>query len=215
MDRKQQIIACARELIEERGLAKMSVRAISERMGTARTLFYHYFPSKDELLDAVLDAYVDEFVVELRKWNAARTEGNIEDALDSMVALIRRELFDEEAQRPFRRALATRENASLYLQFVNRAADAAARCIVKSTVRDYDRLHKVRIDHVYETFYVLTLGIIGYIRQHPEADDNMLKDLIAQTLHMERGNAAAAGNGTARATGKPTGINGPAETSAT
>ena len=41
MDRKLEIIQCARELIEERGLAKTSVAAITERMNVARTLFYH------------------------------------------------------------------------------------------------------------------------------------------------------------------------------
>ena len=192
MDRRSQIIACARELIEERGLAKTSVRAISDRMGVTRTLFYHYFPSKEELVSAVLDAYVEEFVQVIKEWDASRIEGDIEGALDSMVALIRRELFDENANKPFRRALATYENSSLYLQFINRVADAAARSITESTVRDYGRLHEVRIEHVYETFYLLTLGLVGYMRQHPEADDEVLKDLIAQTLHMDRGTVAGA-----------------------
>lgn len=162
MDRKLEIIQCARELIEERGLAKTSVAAITERMNVARTLFYHYFPSKEDLVAAVLDTYVDEFIASLKEWNAQRVEGDIEGAL------------------------ATHENASLYLRFINRVADASATYIVETTVADFGRLHKVRIDHVYETFYMLILGIVGYMRQHPEASDDVLKDIIAQTLHFER-----------------------------
>ncbi len=188
MGRREQIISCARELIEERGLSKTSVSVITERMGVTRTLFYHYFPSKDELVSAVLDDYVSEFVEAIEEWNSSRKQGDIEGSLSSMVALLRRELFDEKARKPFRRALATKENASLYLQFINRAADATAKCITNSTVLDYERFHEVRIEHIYETFYVLALGIIGYMRQHPNADDEILKDLIAQTLHMDRGN---------------------------
>lgn len=75
MDRRAEIIDCARELIEERGLAKTSVQGIAERMGVTRTLFYHYFPSKDELTSAVLDTYVGEFVEALRVWNESRVEG--------------------------------------------------------------------------------------------------------------------------------------------
>ena len=176
MDRKLEIIQCARELIEERGLAKTSVAAITERMNVARTLFYHYFPSKEDLVAAVLDTYVDEFIASLKEWNAQRVEGDIEG-----------ELFDNDnAHKPFRRALATHENASLYLRFINRVADASATYIVETTVADFGRLHKVRIDHVYETFYMLILGIVGYMRQHPEASDDVLKDIIAQTLHFER-----------------------------
>ena len=115
MDRKLEIIQCARELIEERGLAKTSVAAITERMNVARTLFYHYFPSKEDLVAAVLDTYVDEFIASLKEWNAQRVEGDIEGALDTIVALIRDQLFDNDnAHKPFRRALATHENASLY-----------------------------------------------------------------------------------------------------
>ena len=198
MDRKQEIIECARELIEQRGLAKTTVSAISERMGVARTLFYHYFPSKDELVAAVLECYVDEFVAALRTWNENRVEGDIEGALTSAVALIRNLLFEgDAAHKPFRRALATRENASLYLQFINRVADATANYIVETTVRDFGRLHTVRIEHVYETFYMLVLGLIGYLRAHPEANDEVLKDLIAQTLHFEREREEAKANHTA------------------
>lgn len=104
MDRKLEIIQCARELIEERGLAKTSVAAIAERMNVARTLFYHYFPSKEDLVAAVLDTYVDEFIASLKEWNAQRVEGDIEGALDTIVALIRDQLFDNDnAHKPFRR----------------------------------------------------------------------------------------------------------------
>ena len=33
---------------------------------------------------------------------------------------------------------------------------------------------------------MLILGIVGYMRQHPEGSDDVLKDIIAQTLHFER-----------------------------
>lgn len=186
MERRQQIIDCAQKLIEEEGIAKTSVRAITDEMGVTRTLFYHYFPSKDELVSAVLDAYMADFVASLRRWNENRVEGDIEGALDSMVAFLRSEVLGEDAHSPFRRALATHENASLYLEFSNRVADTVVRYILDSTVQDYDRLHKVRIEHVYETFYVLILGMVGFMRQHPEADDAVLKDLISQSLHIER-----------------------------
>ena len=54
------------------------------------------------------------------------------------------------------------------------------------TVKDYEALHQICIEHVHETFYVLVLGLVGYLRRHPDADDEMLADLIAQTLHLDR-----------------------------
>ena len=181
--RRAEIIAAAHELYQERGLSKTSIKDVTERVGVTRTLFYHYFPDKDALTSAVLDAYIDEFVEALQHWNEGRREGDIEHALASVVRLLRIGLFENDS---FHAALASRENAALYLEFVNRVADHTATYIIETTVRDYASLHQVRIDHLYETFYVLILGVIGYLRKHPDADDAVIADVIAQTLHMDR-----------------------------
>ena len=181
-ERRADIVAAARELYEEQGLSKTSVQDITNRVGVTRSLFYHYFPDKDAVTSAVLDDYVADFIEATHHWNAQRRPGDIESALASVV---RRDAF--------RRSLASRENASLYIDFVNRVADRIASYIVETTVRDYRALHEIRIEHVYETFYVLILGIVGYLRTHPDVSDEVLKDLIAQTLHMDRGNARPSG----------------------
>ena len=153
-ERRADIVAAARELYEEQGLSKTSVQDITNRMGVARSLFYHYFPDKEAVTSAVLDDYVADFIEATHYWNAQRHPGDIESALSSVVKLM---------------------------------ADRVATYIVDTTVRDYGALHEIRIEHVYETFYVLILGIVGYLRTHPDVDDEVLKDLIAQTLHMDRG----------------------------
>lgn len=181
--RRAEIITAAHELYEEQGLSKTTIKDVTERVGVTRTLFYHYFPDKDALTSAVLDAYIGEFVESLQHWNKGRREGDIEHALASVVRLLRIGLFEHDS---FHAALASRENAALYLDFVNRVADHTATYIINTTVRDYAALHEIRIDHLYETFYVLILGVIGYLRQHPDADDTVIADVIAQTLHMDR-----------------------------
>ena len=136
------------------------------------------------MTSAVLDAYVADYIEALEYWNNERRPGNIEHALESVVKLLRLGVFENDA---FRRSLASEENAALYLEFVNRVADRVASYMLETTVRDYGRLHTIKVDHVYETFYMLVLGIVGYVRHHPEAQDEVLKDLIAQTLHIVRG----------------------------
>lgn len=181
--RRAEIIEAARDLYAEQGLSRTSVKDITERLGVTRSLFYHYFPNKQAVTSAVLDAYVDEFVEALHHWNDGRQEGQIDDALASIVRIMRLGLFENDA---FRADLASRENAALYLEFLNRAADHTASYIIQSTVQDYAALHPVRIEHLYETFYILILGVIGYLRKHPDADDQVIVDVIAQTLHMDR-----------------------------
>lgn len=113
----------------------------------------------------------------------------MEHALHTLVPVLRRGLFDRDS---FRRALASRENAALYIDFINRVADKATNYIITTTVEDYGRLHEIRIDHVYESFYMLTLGVVGYLRTHPDADDGVTEDVIAQSLHLDRSKPAPA-----------------------
>lgn len=181
--RRSDIVEAARQLYEERGLSRTSVKDIAERAGITRSLFYHYFPDKQAVPSAVLDDFVEDYIEALSIWNDERMTGEIEQALDGVVRVLRVSVFEGSS---FRRALDTRENAALYIEFINRVADRTARYIVDTTVRDYSELHSVSIVHLYETFYILILGICGYIRTHQDVSDEVLKDIIAQSLHMER-----------------------------
>lgn len=181
--RRSDIVEAARQLYEERGLSRTSVKDIAERAGITRSLFYHYFPDKQAVTSAVLDDFVEDYIEALSIWNNERMTGEIEQALDGVVRVLRVSVFEGSS---FRRALDTRENAALYIEFINRVADRTARYIVDTTVRDYSELHSVSIVHLYETFYLLILGICGYIRTHQDVSDDVLKDIIAQSLHMER-----------------------------
>ena len=181
--RRSDIVEAARQLYEERGLSRTSVKDIAERAGITRSLFYNYFPDKQTVTSAVLDDFVEDYIEALSIWNDERMAGEIEQALDGVVRVLRVSVFEGSS---FRRALDTRENAALYIEFINRVADRTARYIVDTTVRDYSELHSVSIVHLYETFYILILGICGYIRTHQDVSDEVLKDIIAQSLHMER-----------------------------
>lgn len=189
-ERRQQIIDAARQLYEEQGLARTSVKDISERCGVARSLFYHYFPDKQAVTSAVIDDFITDYLESVQLWDDARTPGDIEQALDGVVKVLRVGVFEHSS---FRQALDTRENASLYLDFINRVADRMATFFINATVQDYAQVHPVEIDHVYETFYILILGICGYTRTHRDVPNDVLKDVIAQTLHMQRGSTCAAG----------------------
>lgn len=181
--RYDDIVLATRALYEEKGLSNTSVQDITQKVGVTRSLFYHYFRDKEAVTNAVLDTYISDYLEAVEIWNQQRHVGEIEDALTSAVKLLRVVLFENDS---FRIALASKENAELYLEFLNRVADRIARYIVDSTVVDYAIYHTVSIDHVYETFYVLIMGLAGYLRRNPQVDDEVLKDIIAQTLHMDR-----------------------------
>lgn len=55
-DTQQRILASARELIFSRSYADVGVAAICEHAGVKKGSFYHFYPSKQALMIAVLDA---------------------------------------------------------------------------------------------------------------------------------------------------------------
>ncbi len=182
--RRRQIVEAARGLFGEKGIARTSVKDITERAGITRSLFYHYFDDKDAVMDAVLDGYIEGFVGSVKDWNESRVEGNVAGALDDCVEMLTRLLLRRDT---FRQVLLKPENAALYLRFSHQSADTLARYLTETTARDYVAKHPMEIDHIYDTFFLLIAGLISYLSMNPDAPKEVIADLIAKTLHLDLG----------------------------
>ncbi len=179
--RRAQIVHAARELCLEKGFSKVTISDIASRVGMTRSLFYHYFQDKDQVADAVLDDVIDEAITHLEEWNANREVGNISKALDDVVRLTRSLIADEG---PFSQRMIEDGNAGLYIKFIDLVADRIAEYICSSTVRDFEKLHGMPISNEHETFYTLIVGLISLIRLHPDIEDTVIRQVAAQTLHL-------------------------------
>jgi len=62
VDRERRIIAAARLLFDRKGYAHSAMEEIAERAGVAVGTLYNYFPSKDELLLAILRRETDALI---------------------------------------------------------------------------------------------------------------------------------------------------------
>ena len=179
--RRLQIVQAAREICLEKGFSKITISDIAERVGMTRSLFYHYFQDKDQVADAVLDDVISEVIARLEEWNEHREAGNISKALDDVVRLTRSLIADEG---PFSQRMIEDGNAGLYIKFIDRVADRIAEYICNSTVRDFEKLHGMPITNEHETFYTLIVGLISLIRLHPDTEDTVIRQVAAQTLHL-------------------------------
>lgn len=93
------IIAAAAELLSERGPASVSIRDVAERAGLQRDRVHAHFPTKHDLLAAVLQAKADEVALEFSRGaeNDVQLGGLMGPALF---------LFESAAQADFWRILA-------------------------------------------------------------------------------------------------------------
>jgi len=61
-DTRDKIAAAARECFMEKGFEQTSVRMILEKSGVTTGSFYHFFPSKEALFEAVIEAFIKDYV---------------------------------------------------------------------------------------------------------------------------------------------------------
>lgn len=181
--RREQILKATREACLDTGFSSLTISDITKRANMTRSLFYHYFKSKDDVADALLESAINSILTRLKNWNETREEGNINQALDELIRTFRSVLADEG---PLSAQLMRTGNAELYIRFIDSTADRVADYICETTARDFDRVHgRLPIDHIHEAFYILNVGMISLLRNHPETSDEVIKQVIVQALNLD------------------------------
>ena len=66
-ERKQELIDAAERLFMERGYEATAVSDIVQEVGVAQGTFYYYFPSKEEILEAIIEKDMSLFFINLTK----------------------------------------------------------------------------------------------------------------------------------------------------
>lgn len=92
--RREEILAKALELFTSQGFDHTSVQNITDAVGVAKGLFYHYFDSKQEALNAAVEWQADEFFATLPE-HASDMEGNALDKVRAIIGRIVAWKFDE------------------------------------------------------------------------------------------------------------------------
>ena len=81
-ERRREIIAASRELFLEKDYEKATMQDVMDKLKIAKGTTYHYFKSKAELLEAVVQNMVDEYLAMVKKaldkshGNASRKNSN-------------------------------------------------------------------------------------------------------------------------------------------
>ena len=79
--RRDAILAAAARLYARRGFQGASVADLASACSTSKSLIYHYFPSKDDTLHAVMAAHLDDLVDAA---DEAMLAGNAEERLRAL-----------------------------------------------------------------------------------------------------------------------------------
>lgn len=117
-DRREEIIKAARELFETKDYDKSTMQDIMEKLNIAKGTIYHYFTSKQALLEAVVENIVDEELEEKRKLlNSSRVKDL--GAIEKIKILVTENKTDEENEQILKN-LHHPENAEMHTKQLGR-----------------------------------------------------------------------------------------------
>ena len=72
------ILDAARDILAERGLDRLSMRSVADRVGVSATAIYRYFPSKEALVSRVVQSGFQRFGEYLREAGERHPRGSLE-----------------------------------------------------------------------------------------------------------------------------------------
>lgn len=82
-ERREAIVARAARLFATRGFAGTSVADLAAACDTSKSLIYHYYPSKEDILHAVMASHIDQLVQDVAE--AFERNGDAEARLRALV----------------------------------------------------------------------------------------------------------------------------------
>ena len=181
-DRRAAFVTAAFELFEERGISQTSIVDIADRVGVARSLFYHYFPNKNAITGAVIDYRVDTFIEQLREWTRMQSGQDTYSSLVGAVGIIRSFL---QGSNTLSSAVMREDDAMLFQRFAFESATRLADHFVhpKNVRGSLASISNVR--HPRETFYMLSIGVISLMNHEPDVSDEVIADVVVDTLNID------------------------------
>lgn len=99
-DVKQELLNAAKELFYEKGYDDTSVNSITEKVGVSKGAFYHYFQSKEDVLEEVTNQYIEK-EIKITRETANDTRLNAREKINRLIneVLVHKALNKDERQK--------------------------------------------------------------------------------------------------------------------
>ena len=118
----QALLDAAREEFAERGFAGTSIRSLADRAGISMSVLYHYYRSKQELIEAIILEQIDEYFGIYEQEVAGVGDGPVE-RLDAVI----RSIIRFQVSGSARMNLVERERRHLSAGFMEKFGKLAER----------------------------------------------------------------------------------------
>jgi AcrR family transcriptional regulator len=157
-ERKQELMLAAFKLFATKGFQETTVSDIVKKVGVAQGLFYYYFKSKEEVIEAVMEHYTGELVCKIKQITMDSSINAFEKIQRIFDAFFDLGEYDDEmlsfAHSP--------ENADLHQRFMFQTIKKVLPSLIM-LVKEGIAEGTFTIERPEDTVAILLLGIGSYI----------------------------------------------------
>jgi len=154
--RRNEILKAARKMFIERTYEKATMNELIRRLNIAKGTLYHYFSSKDELLEAVVEKLVDEDLAEKSELLAKPQNRDI-NALEKLKLLISSNSISNENEELLH-SLHSPANVKMHARQLGRHLTKLAP-LYAEVFEEGNRQGLFSVEHALETAELLLAGI--------------------------------------------------------
>lgn len=178
-DRRDEFVDAAEKLFKENGIVDTTISSIVKEMDVAKGLFYYYFKSKDDVIDAISDRYNKAFSESMKK---SMDVDDFNDRLDQ---------FIENSIESFRNMWGNLhgEDQNIDLSILStrsvQEAKRAASAALQKLLEEGNRLNKLDIKQPKYYADIIIGGIADLVSQG-ETDVQEIKKIITDLLDKSR-----------------------------
>lgn len=182
--KKEAIVKIAKDLINEKGVNNVSIRDIVKSVGMAQGLFYYYFKSKEEILEIIINEYVELFCEGIEKdIDSIQMEyDNWKEKIETtIVMLVKLYRYNTSPLEKFN----NKKNKELYMNMVYASIDRMA-ALIENVIKEAVASGFIKLEYPKETAYVLIYGIIDLINHKKIVDEKIFVEIVFQTLGINK-----------------------------
>ena len=177
-ERKNEIIDVAEVLFYSKGYESCTINDILKQVGIAKGTFYHYFSSKEEILDAVLDRIISQMLARIHGSLASASVNHPERLMQVFLAMRVDDIVDDQKRSDIHMP----DNALLHQKALSKMIESITPILVQ-IVEDgiAAKVWECKFPREYMQIFLassLTLTDEGIFKMDAEAQNKIMIALI-------------------------------------
>jgi AcrR family transcriptional regulator len=161
--RKQEYIDTAIDLFVQKGYSKTTVQEIIDVMGASKGAFYHYFKSKEDIINVIIEGEINKYETVMREIAAKKEKSAIEKFREMLTRLQAMRHANRERQIKLFKLMESKENVFLYQQLIERIINMSSPYYMDIIIQGNEEGSFHVTNPVYTTEIIMY--IITYLRR--------------------------------------------------